>query len=137
MNLQSNRNNVHIAAIDNGKFKSEIVPIEYKVKKETHVFDTDEFPNRTTVLEKLSTLRPAFKKEGSVTAGNASGINDGASFVLIASEEAGKTIQLNPCYARSLVSDKAVWTQPSWVWAPCQPLPTHSRTPKSNYPTST
>ena len=77
-----------IAAIDNGKFKSEIVPIEYKVKKETHVFDTDEFPNRTTSLEKLSTLRPAFKKEGSVTAGNASGINDGASFVLIASEEA-------------------------------------------------
>lgn len=85
-----------IAAIDNGKFKSEIVPIEYKVKKETHVFDTDEFPNRTTSLEKLSTLRPAFKKEGSVTAGNASGINDGASFVLIASEEAVKQYNLTP-----------------------------------------
>ena len=85
-----------IAAIDNGKFKSEIVPIEYKVKKETHVFDTDEFPNRTTSLEKLSTLRPAFKKEGSVTAGNASGINDGASFVLIASEEAVKQNNLTP-----------------------------------------
>ena len=85
-----------IAAIDNGKFKSEIVPIEYKVKKETHVFDTDEFPNRTTSLEKLSTLRPAFKKEGSVTAGNASGINDGASFVLIASKEAVKQYNLTP-----------------------------------------
>ena len=73
-----------IAAIDNGKFKSEIVPIEYKVKKETHVFDTDEFPNRTTSLERLSTLHPAFKKEGSVTA------------VLIASEEAVKQYHLTP-----------------------------------------
>ena len=52
-----------IAAIDNGKFKSEIVPIEYKVKKETHVFDTDDL-NRTTSLEKLSTLRPGFQKRG-------------------------------------------------------------------------
>ena len=60
------------------------------------MFDTDEFPNRTTSLEKLSTLRPAFKKEGSVTAGNASGINDGASFVLIASEEAVKQYNLTP-----------------------------------------
>ena len=85
-----------IAAIDNGKFKAEIVPIEYKVKKETLQFDTDEFPNRKTSLEKLSTLRPAFKKEGSVTAGNASGINDGASFVMLASEEAVKQYNLTP-----------------------------------------
>lgn len=85
-----------IAAIDGGKFKAEIVPIEYKVRKETLKFDTDEFPNRATSLEKLSTLRPAFKSDGTVTAGNASGINDGASFVMIASEEAVKQHNLTP-----------------------------------------
>lgn len=85
-----------IAAIDGGKFKNEIVGIEYKVKKDTLVFDTDEFPNRGTSVEKLATLRPAFKKDGTVTAGNASGINDGASFVMIASEEAVKQYNLTP-----------------------------------------
>lgn len=85
-----------IAAIDNGKFKGEIVPVEIKSKKETLLFDTDEFPNRATNFEKLSTLRPAFKKDGTVTAGNASGINDGAAFVLLASEEAVKQYNLKP-----------------------------------------
>ena len=85
-----------IAAVDGGKFKDEIVPIEYKVKKEVKVFDTDEFPNRGTSAEKLSRLRPAFKAEGTVTAGNASGINDGASFILIASEDAVKKYNLTP-----------------------------------------
>ena len=85
-----------IAAVDGGKFKDEIVPIEYKVKKEVKVFDTDEFPNRGTSAEKLQRLRPAFKAEGTVTAGNASGINDGASFLLIASEEAVKKHNLKP-----------------------------------------
>jgi len=75
-----------IAAIDAGRFKDEIVPFEVKAGKETVVFDTDEYPNRKTSLEKLMTLRPAFKKDGSVTAGNASGINDGASVMLIASK---------------------------------------------------
>lgn len=85
-----------IDAIDNGRFKDEIVPVEYKVKKETRIFDTDEFPNRGTSPEKLARLRPAFKKDGTVTAGNASGINDGASFVMIASEEAVKKYNLKP-----------------------------------------
>lgn len=85
-----------IAAIDEGRFKDEIVPVEYKVKKEVKVFDTDEFPNRTTSAEKLSRLRPAFKGDGTVTAGNASGINDGASFLLVASEEAVKKYGLKP-----------------------------------------
>lgn len=85
-----------IEAIDNGKFKEEIVPIEYKVKKEVKMFDTDEFPNRTTSAEKLARLRPAFKADGTVTAGNASGINDGASFVLVASEKAVKENNLTP-----------------------------------------
>ena len=85
-----------IAAIDAGKFKEEIVPIEYKVKKETLVFDTDEFPNRGTNEEKVARLRPAFKQGGTVTAANASGINDGASFLLIASEDAVKKHNLTP-----------------------------------------
>ena len=85
-----------IAAIDAGKFKEEIVPIEYRVKKETLVFDTDEFPNRGTSEEKVARLRPAFKQGGTVTAANASGINDGASFLLIASEDAVKKHNLTP-----------------------------------------
>lgn len=85
-----------IAAIDGGRFKKEIVPVEIKTRKETIVFDTDEFPNRSSNLEKLAALRPAFKKDGTVTAGNASGINDGASFVLVASEEMVKKLGIQP-----------------------------------------
>lgn len=85
-----------IAAIDNGKFKGEIVPINIVSRKETITFDTDEFPNRGSNPEKLSNLKPAFKKDGTVTAGNASGINDGASFLLLASEEALNQNGLKP-----------------------------------------
>lgn len=86
-----------IAAVDGGKFKQEIVPLTIKSGKTEMVFDTDEYPNRTTSLEKLSVLRPAFKKEGgTVTAGNASGLNDGASMLLLASEVAVATYHLTP-----------------------------------------
>ncbi len=85
-----------IAAVDGGAFKEEIVPVEIKTRKETIVFDTDEFPNRGTSPEKLAKLRPAFKADGTVTAGNASGLNDGASFVMLASEEAVATYGLKP-----------------------------------------
>ena len=85
-----------IAAVDSGAFKDEIVPVTIKTRKEEIVFDTDEYPNRKTNLEKLGTLRPAFLKDGSVTAGNASGINDGAAFLLVASEEAVKENGLKP-----------------------------------------
>ncbi|MFA6652029.1 MAG: acetyl-CoA C-acetyltransferase [Bacteroidales bacterium] len=85
-----------ISAIDQGKFKDEIVPVTIKRKKEYVEFDTDEYPNRNTTLEKMATLRPAFKKDGTVTAGNSSGINDGASFVLLASEKAVKELGLKP-----------------------------------------
>ena len=85
-----------IAAIDAGKFKDEIVPITLRSKKGDTVFDTDEYPNRTTTPELLAKLKPAFKNDGTVTAGNASGINDGASFVLVASEEAVKKFNLEP-----------------------------------------
>ncbi|MDZ4196842.1 MAG: acetyl-CoA C-acetyltransferase [Candidatus Izemoplasmatales bacterium] len=77
-----------IQAVDAGVFDPEIIPIEIKTKKETIVFARDEYPNRTTNAEKLAKLRPAFKTDGSVTAGNASGINDGASFLVLASEKA-------------------------------------------------
>jgi acetyl-CoA C-acetyltransferase len=73
-------------AIAEGRFKSQIVPITIKSRKGDVVFDTDEYPKATT-LEKLGLLKPAFKKDGTVTAGNASGINDAASFFVLA--EAG------------------------------------------------
>jgi acetyl-CoA C-acetyltransferase len=85
-----------IKAIDSGMFDEEIVPIEVRVGKEKLMFAKDEYPNRTTNLEKLAKLRPAFVKEGTVTAGNASGINDGASFLLLASEEAVNKYNLKP-----------------------------------------
>lgn len=84
-----------IKAIDEGKFKDEIVPIVIKTRKGEIVFDTDEYPNRITTPEILGKLRPAFIKDGSVTAGNSSGINDGTSFMIIASEEAVKKYDLN------------------------------------------
>jgi len=83
-----------INAIDSGRFKDEIVPIVIKGRKGDTVFENDEYPNRTTSLEVLAKLRPAFTKDGSVTAGNSSGINDGASFMIIASEEAVKKYNL-------------------------------------------
>ncbi|MDR1725932.1 MAG: acetyl-CoA C-acetyltransferase [Bacteroidales bacterium] len=85
-----------IAAIDNGKFKDEIVPLEIVTKKSTITFAEDEFVNRTTSLEKLAGLKPAFKKDGTVTAGNASGINDGAAFVMVASQKAIEENHLIP-----------------------------------------
>lgn len=76
-----------IEAVDSGQFDDEIVPVETKVRRETVVVDKDEYPNRKTTEEKLNSLRPAFKKDGSVTAGNASGINDGASATVVVSED--------------------------------------------------
>ena len=85
-----------IRAVDEGAFKEEIVPVVVKERKKEIVFDTDEYPNRGTSLEKLGTLRPAFDPQGTVTAGNASGINDGAAFVLVAGEDAVKEHGLTP-----------------------------------------
>lgn len=86
-----------IAAIAEGKFKDEIVPMEVKQKKATITFDTDEHPRATTTAEVLAKLRPAFKKDGgTVTAGNASGINDGGAAMVIASEDFVKAHGLKP-----------------------------------------
>ena len=80
-----------------GFFKDEIVPIEIPRRKmEPLVFDTDEFPRSNTTLDTLGGLKPAFKKDGSVTAGNASGLNDGAAALLIASNSAIKDYELKP-----------------------------------------
>jgi acetyl-CoA C-acetyltransferase len=76
-----------LAAIESGAFKAEIAPVSIVARKETKVFDTDEHP-RASTLEQLAKLRPAFDVAGTVTAGNASGINDGAAVVLLASAEA-------------------------------------------------
>ena len=77
-----------VEAIDAGRFADEIVPVEVPTKrgKPPTVCDTDEHPRRGASLESLAKLKPAFKKDGTVTAGNASGINDGAAFMVIASE---------------------------------------------------
>ncbi|MEO6819599.1 MAG: acetyl-CoA C-acyltransferase [Ginsengibacter sp.] len=83
-------------AFTKGKFRDEIVPVEVKLnKKETIVVDTDEHP-RKSPLEKLSALKPAFLNDGSVTAANSSGINDGAAMLLLASESAVKKYNLKP-----------------------------------------
>lgn len=83
-------------AISSGRFKDEIVPIEVKKKKETVIFDTDEHCRPQTTLEGLAKLRPAFKKDGTVTAGNASGINDAGAAMIIASEDFVKAHGLKP-----------------------------------------
>lgn len=76
-------------AIESGRFAEEIVPVSIpQRKKDPIIFDTDEFSRPNTTMETLSGLRPAFKKDGSVTAGNASGLNDGAAALLVASEDA-------------------------------------------------
>lgn len=83
------------AAIEKGKFSNEIVPITIKTRKEEKVFDTDEFVRPSTNLESLAKLRPAFKKDGTVTAGNASGINDGAACIILMSEKRANELGIN------------------------------------------
>ena len=83
------------AAIKNGAFKNEIVPVEIKKKKETIVFDTDEGPRPGSTIEGLAKLRP-LNPDGVVTAGNASGINDGAAAVVLLSEEKAKELGVKP-----------------------------------------
>lgn len=84
-----------LAAMKNGIFKEEIIPVEIKQKKETTLFDTDEHP-RETSMEALAKLPPVFKGDGSVTAGNASGITDGAAAVVVMSAEKAKELGIKP-----------------------------------------
>lgn len=86
-----------VKAIEAGKFQEEIIPIEIPQRRgEPIVFDTDEYPKKGTTPEKLAGLRPAFKKNGSVTAGNASGINDGAAAVVIMSRKKCEELGIKP-----------------------------------------
>ncbi|WP_449620305.1 acetyl-CoA C-acetyltransferase [Robertmurraya sp. Marseille-Q9965] len=85
------------AAIEQGKFKDEIVPVAIPQRKgEPIVFDTDEYPKKGTTAEKLATLRPAFKKDGTVSAGNASGINDGAAVLVVMSKAKAEELNITP-----------------------------------------
>lgn len=83
-------------AIEEGKFKDEIVPVEIKARKGTTIFDTDEHPIRDASIDKMSKLKPAFKKDGVVTAANASGINDAAAAVVVMSKDKAAELGINP-----------------------------------------
>ena len=86
-----------IAAIDAGKFKQEIVPVEVKGRKgQVTVVDTDETPRRDTTVEGLAKLRPAFQKDGKVTAGNAPGLNDGSAAVVVSSRAKAEQMGVKP-----------------------------------------
>ncbi len=85
-----------VAAQEAGKFDDEIVPVEVKKKKETIIFNKDEGPRPGTTAEGIAKLRPAFKKDGVVTAANSSGINDGAAAVVVMSEEKAKELGVTP-----------------------------------------
>jgi acetyl-CoA C-acetyltransferase len=119
------------AAQKAGKFKPEITPVEITSRKGTVTFDTDEYPRHGTTIEALAELKPAFSKDGTVTAGNASGINDGAAAVLIMSARTAarlgatplarikayasvgvdpKTMGMGPVPASQLCLQKAGWT---------------------------
>jgi acetyl-CoA C-acetyltransferase len=106
------------AAIKAGKFKDEIIPVEIPQRKgEPVIFDTDEFPRFGSTTESLSKLRPAFKKDGSVTAGNASGINDGAAALVLMTREKAEELGLEvlgsiSSYATGGVDPKIMGTGP-------------------------
>ena len=92
-----------VAAIDEGKFKDEIIPITVHGRKEDTVYDTDEYPKRNATMEGLAKLKATFKEGGTVTAGNASGMNDAASGVILMNEEKAKELGI-PIIARILAT---------------------------------
>ena len=115
-----------VAAIDAGMFKREIVPVEVPGKKGATIVDTDEGPRRDTTIEALRALKPAFKKDGTVTAGNAPGVNDGASAVVVTSKANAKKLGLTPraeivAYASSGMAPELVMMAPEkavrMLWA--------------------
>jgi acetyl-CoA C-acetyltransferase len=108
-----------LTAIDAGKFKAEIVPVEIHDRKgKVTIFDTDETPRRDTTLEALAELRPAFVKDGKVTAGNSPGLNDGAAAVVVASQKYADENKLNPMarvigYKQAAVAPKYLFRAPA------------------------
>src|SRR5436853_6013240 len=86
-----------IRAIDEGRFKKEIEPVPvFDESGNKRMFDTDEHPRRITSLEKLASLPPAFKPDGRITAGNSSGINDGACGILVTTPEKARELEIEP-----------------------------------------
>jgi acetyl-CoA C-acetyltransferase len=103
-----------IAAMDSGRFKAEIAPVQVPQKKgEPLLFDTDEGPRRDTSVETLSKLKPAFKSDGTVTAGNAPGVNDGASAMVVLSEAAAAEHRVTP--QAEVVAYATSGVEPKWV----------------------
>ncbi|MFN2150067.1 MAG: thiolase family protein [Anaerolineales bacterium] len=108
-----------ITAIDAGKFKAEIVPVEIPARNgQVILFDTDETPRRDTTLEALAGLRPAFVKDGKITAGNAPGLNDGAAAVVVASQQNADANGLTPLarivgYTQAAVEPKYLFSAPA------------------------
>jgi acetyl-CoA C-acetyltransferase len=111
------------AAIDAGKFKAEIVPVEIPGKKgQVTIFETDETPRRETTLEALAALKPAFQKNGRVTAGNAPGLNDGAAALVVASREKAAALGAKPL-AR-IVGQAQGAVEPKYLFAaPAKAIP--------------
>lgn len=112
-----------LAAIDGGKFVDEIVPVEVKGRKgAVTVVDTDEAPRRNTSLEQLAKLKPAFREDGRSTAGNAPGLSDGASAVVVASQEMADAIGVNPLARIIGYNHRAV--DPRYIFiAPARAIP--------------
>ncbi len=98
-------------ALEEGKFKDEIVPYEVKLRKSSFIFDTDEHPRPETSMDTLGKLKPAFKEGGTVTAGNSSGMNDGASAVVVMSEEKAKELGCRPLV--KIISHSSAGVDPS------------------------
>jgi len=121
--LAYNSHRKAIAAIDSGKFRQEIVPIEIKDRKgNLHIFDTDETPRRDTSPEALARLRPAFVEGGKVTAGNAPGLNDGASAVVVASRSKAREMHAKPL-ARIIGYGYAAVEPKYLFYAPAKAIP--------------
>jgi acetyl-CoA C-acetyltransferase len=111
-----------IAAMDAGKFKAEIVPVEVAAGKKIIVVDTDEGPRRETSLDALAKLKPAFKPDGRVTAGNSPGLNDGAAAVVLMNRE--KAEQLGKQPLARIVGYAQAAVEPKWIFiAPARAVP--------------
>ena len=120
-----------IAAIEQGKFREEIVPLEVidvsmnggnKPQTRKVTFETDEGPRRDTSLEALAKLKPAFHAHGTVTAGNASQMSDGAAAAVVMSLDRAKALGLAPL-ARFVSYATAGCPRRKWAWVPCSPFP--------------
>lgn len=107
-----------IEAIDDGRFKEEITPVEIKQRKQTSLIDTDEAPRRDTSLEALSELPPVFRSDGRITAGNAPGLNDGAAALVVASRAKAEALGIKPlarivAYGQAAVEPSRIFTAPA------------------------